>query len=858
MTASHPAIPPQKRLLAHTSWPMRLSLLLLVLFSFGLHIWRIDAKSIWWDESLSLARARESIPFIVSNRIDLPGSSSTDLHPPLYFLLLHVMLRFSGESDLVLRFPSAAFAALLVPLLYAMGVRLRGPRAGLLGALFGALSPFYLWYAQEARMYTMVAALGLASVYSLWRACTEQKQSWGLAFGLAAAAAMATQYLFALVILCEALLGYLLWPRLSATKLAPGSRGIGRRRVTLFWGVGILLLVLVPLSVKVVGLALWPKAGRWYVPLGIMLRDALNSFSLGLSVELGEVWPLDVVFLGVYLVGLASLWHRPADIVSGAEGRATWRARSAGLVVLLAYILLPILGMWLFSLYAPIYMGSRYVMMCSPALYLGLGIGLDALAGWKRAVAASLAVMLIASMGLSVYRYFHDERYRTKEDHRSAAQYVEANERPRDVIVVTAPENITAFTHYYQGSLPVVGVPRVSLTGGPDPGQLADDLAALAGSYDRLWLVHCRTMFSDPEDLVTKWLDSHTMRLEHRVLSGYGSLVTINAYLPISPIVPCPASPQRSVGSFEGRLLLVDYRLHYVDPGGQVHEVPAQEARNASVSLSPADEGAIAAGRVVSTLSFWQPLKQLDVYKTSLRLVDAQGAVWAQYDREPFMTLPTSAWPLDAQVKSESGLLIPFGTPPGAYHLQLWLYEASNGRALTFREDATGAERAFVDLGQVTVGRARRRFYVREFVPASAERAPWVTVFGENVELLAWDMAPRTLKAGQPLELHFYWRARKSALPECDLVLNWEDPQGRIWRATHHSLTGTEYATSRWQKGDLVRGLLRVIVPAEAPPGRYTLHLLVFARQSQRFLWLRQGIVPFAGHNLQIARITVE
>ena len=54
----------------------RLVLLALILAAFGLRMWRLDAKSIWWDESLSLHRAQGSLGYILSNRIALAGADS--------------------------------------------------------------------------------------------------------------------------------------------------------------------------------------------------------------------------------------------------------------------------------------------------------------------------------------------------------------------------------------------------------------------------------------------------------------------------------------------------------------------------------------------------------------------------------------------------------------------------------------------------------------------------------------------------------------------------------------------------------------------------------------------------------------
>jgi len=838
---------------------LRLFLLVLLLCSFGLHLWRLDAKSIWWDESLSLLRARGNVPYILSNRIDLPGSSTVDLHPPLYFLLLHILIRIGGESDFVLRFLSVAFAALIVPLLYAMGVRLRGPRAGLIAAFFGALSPFYLWYAQEARMYTMVTALGLASFYFLWRACTERKQLWGLAFGLAAAAAVATQYLSVLLLVCEGFLGYFLWVRRSAPSprqdgaqaptASPGAKR--QRRSALYWGLAILLAILLPLTYRIVTLALWPKAGRWYVPLPIMLRDALNSFSLGISVELGEVWAFDVVFLLVYLVGVISLWRRPPKIMPGEGPGLVWQARGAGLVVLVAYILIPVLVMWLYSFFAPLYMGSRYVIMCSPAFYLGLGIGIDAVAHWRRALAVFLGMILVAGMCLSIYRYFNAPRYRNKEDYRSAAQYVEANEHIHDAILVTAPENIIAFTHYYQGKLPVIPVPSVSLSGGLDPTQVAEDLAALASSYERLWLVHCRTMFSDPKELVSQWLNNHAHRLEQRVLPGYGSFVTLTAYLPRWPVEPVEARISEPLGSFGSQVRLVTYTLRYADASGQAHQISPQEATHLTQNPIPA-------GGVVSVVLLWQPLDNLGVYKTSLRLVDSQGTIWAQRDRLPFERLPTSEWPVGARIRHEADLPVPIGTPRGTYRLELWLYEADNGRSLSFSDHNTRHEQPFLDLGQVSVGACKRRYSVQEFVPHEAQAVGCTTIFGGKLELLAFELAPGSARAGETVELRLYWRARKAVTQGCELVLNWEDAQGRIWRTTRHTLTGGDSVARDLQAGELVRGLLKLPTPGDAPRGPIKLHLLVFSHDEERFLWLRRGLLPYAGRDLELPAIRVE
>ncbi|MFH1086811.1 MAG: glycosyltransferase family 39 protein, partial [Chloroflexota bacterium] len=274
------------------AWRPQLALLAITLGAFALFTWRLDAKSIWWDESLSLYRAQRSVSYILSNRIDFPGASTVDLHPPLYFLLLRGITQTWGESDWILRFPSALWATLTVPLLYAMGRRLRGPRAGLAAALLGALSPFLLWYAQEARMYTMVTALGLGAAYCLWRAAGERRLRWALGCVAASAAAMSTQYLYALLLGMHALLAATRWPRLNPLRRHANHR---RRDAILLAALGAAMIVMVATGRVAVERALGPHAGRNYLPLYLMLRDAVNSFTVGLSMSLRQAWPLDLL-----------------------------------------------------------------------------------------------------------------------------------------------------------------------------------------------------------------------------------------------------------------------------------------------------------------------------------------------------------------------------------------------------------------------------------------------------------------------------------------------------------------------------------------------------------------------------------
>jgi len=147
---------PQTR---HT-WAIRLALLGITLLALALRLWHLSGQSLGYDEGYSIALARQSLGAIAAQ-------TAADIQPPLYYDLLHFWMQLFGSSEAAVRSLSLLFGLLTVPLLYALGRRLFGPATGLLAALLGAISPFWIWYAQEARNYTLVTFLGVLSSYLL-------------------------------------------------------------------------------------------------------------------------------------------------------------------------------------------------------------------------------------------------------------------------------------------------------------------------------------------------------------------------------------------------------------------------------------------------------------------------------------------------------------------------------------------------------------------------------------------------------------------------------------------------------------------------------------------------------------------
>ena len=257
----------------------RLLLLGLILLAFLRLTWQLDAKALWWDESLTLQRAESSWwPLLNATLLHKDGISefpTTDQHPFFFFVVTSILIRFAGISEFALRLPAVMAATLLVPLVWVMASAMRrdrivAPSAPVWGALFAAVSPVYLWYGQEARPYALWAALALLSTYCLWRA-TRANSIWTAAYLFFLVLFLTTQYYALFLVPLHALM---VWGRLIQTKPRTANLLLGAVAIATI-GVGAL-----------VGWYLLSRTGGEnfdQIPITILLPDLLNAYSPGVE-----------------------------------------------------------------------------------------------------------------------------------------------------------------------------------------------------------------------------------------------------------------------------------------------------------------------------------------------------------------------------------------------------------------------------------------------------------------------------------------------------------------------------------------------------------------------------------------------
>ncbi len=592
----------------------RALLLALILVAFLRVTAGLDAKNLWWDESLSLQRAESGLVDLVTGRLEMRDGLSTfdtyDQHPFFFFLLLGGLVRLAGNSEFVLRFVSAMAATALVPVVGAWARRLtrRGamsPGTALWAAGVAAVHPFFLWYGQEARPYALWALLALVSTYALARAL-EDGRPWWTGYGVTVAMFLTSHYYAVFLLPVH---GLMLLAKLWRTRRTKALAALG---AALAVGAGVAVFAYWTIVLRGGGGGNFPE-----VAWSILFPDLLNAFSLGLSVDISRVWPLDLVFAAVALIGAAAC----------LRNRSAWAA-DGWLPV--ALVLGPVAALLVALLVYPAYMNARHMSLIGGGLILLLGAGLAWLGQRRRWLPVLPALLMAGGMGVSTINYFTLEEY-AKDDYDSLAAFVSKRLTVGDVVLVKPPFAWRIFDYY----LPLAAIDAARADGAPVAhyaaplmyhtwGETEAQLDAWAHEYRRVWLVLSNTHpYQDPKRHTEAWMDDNLFRVQETIFFSHSSLAAM-LYLsevPVTTGLP-PELAQGVDGRFGDLIRLVGVEV------GAIH----------------------AAGLGVPVTLYWQTLATTpDRYKYILRLeeIGDDGAVReiAMTEREPYEgAIPTIFW----------------------------------------------------------------------------------------------------------------------------------------------------------------------------------------------------------------------
>ncbi|MCY4073339.1 MAG: glycosyltransferase family 39 protein [Chloroflexi bacterium] len=482
----------------------------LLLLAFSLRILDAGNWSVRFDEALSVWEAQMGF-------LEMTEFTARDVHPPLYFWILHIWLRLVGSSEFAVRSLSIFCGTLSTLTIYSLTWQLSKSKiAAILAMLLVTLSPFHIHWSQDARMYALTMFCAGIAVYAHWR-------GWNRMLALGGIGMVLSHYFGVIVV------GVLILHRLFHYR--------EHRRGNRPWIIAIafILVVIMVWGVYAIGLIRKDPGFATFDP-AFTFQLMVTLFTFGEPNFLYSHFPYILVVTAIFFVGLALNWHE--------------HRRATSLVVFGA-ALSPIFIALLALPFVPVHVNSlqeRHFAIFSPFVFTGYGIGFLALLRRRRLTWVGIitcAGLLVLYTVLTAER--RDEHY-FKDDYRTMMAAVAALTDADDtVFYISGGRKPVIYYHLervgydvpknaHAELVNVKGIPRSSHQ------DVSATMEWIFAGIDRFWLIEIEAHLDEPLDAPLQWIKDNFFRIYHipvawNAISLYSSDET-DSVAEIDTIVP--------------------------------------------------------------------------------------------------------------------------------------------------------------------------------------------------------------------------------------------------------------------------------------------------------------------------------
>lgn len=750
-----------------------------IFFGFALRLYRIGDQSVWWDEAYSVHVAQEGLPAV----LELPGSIAWN-HPPLHYGLLAGWTRLAGSSELSIRYLSLLFGVLLLAVVYRVARRLFDRPTALAATAVTALSPLYVVYSQEARVYALLPLLYLLLLDALHRLTAGDRVApprlW-LQLAVVETLLLYSHFIAALGVLYANLFLLAVWLR--------------RRRLSLRAWIGSQALVAALFAPW-----LWNVARHWdYVRSQIGVREwsaappdaatfawRIWRFTATGNLAAAEGRPL--LAAGAAILALTGI------LASLLAGLSDFQRRRTGAMLL--HGLAPLafcFGLWQVWPQAQ----PRYTLVFSIPLFLVAGRALAALLAGRiaqRLAGALLAASLALTFGAGLGVQYFDARFH-KDDARGVAAYLAETAAAADVILVGPDDYSVAY--YYRGPA------TVTMARDEPRADRVQHLRQVTAGKQRLFLVHWQPSKADLHGLRPFLLERAGQLATWRDFRG----LDVRGYELAGPTGSLPSLTEAQARF--GPLLLT----------GAFYEPTATNDGAVAVALR------------------WRLVEPATApYKIVVALTDAQGQRLSSAD---VLLLdeagqPTSLWPVGLETVNFYVVPLPVGAPPLPHRLTVGVYEAGTLARLPLLDAAGQSLGQDWTLGEVALVRGQHleRDPYHTWAGAPWETPPMAGV-AEGLLLERFAVSPRAALPGGQVTVLLRWRAEGASRPAVAPLLRLAQ-DNQVWAEVGSPLLAETYPPDRWAAGEVVVERRTLLYPPRRGPADLSL------AAGDRLVWLGQ------------------
>jgi len=405
----------------------------------GLAIRFVVPRGLWLDEATSVFQARMSFGGMIDNL------RTTDVHPPLYFSVLWVAVRWFGSGTLAVRVPSILAGTLVVPMLYLLGKEAYGRRTGVVAAVFGSVAPLLVWYSQEARMYALMTLFGVVAMWAQVRIVKRGGRWIWVVYAAASIALGWTQYFGLLQVAVQQLA--FLWVIFARHRRGEPVRGLVIGWAVSAAAIAVWLAPLLPFAYQ--QYLVNQTAGKGFGgPQQVGRATSLSGTRLSVYAAIANViWAVWGYQPNSSMVLLAALW--PLGVLFALVLLGRRRQWSTSLLV--AAVVVPGVTMFALGLVKRDLFDIRYLSTTVPLLVVLLARFVAAVPRRVVGVVVASGVLLGTLVVGLVDQQYNGTNPRTY-DFRGALAAVEARAEPGDLVVYD-PSDLREVVGYYGADL---------------------------------------------------------------------------------------------------------------------------------------------------------------------------------------------------------------------------------------------------------------------------------------------------------------------------------------------------------------------------------------------------------------------
>ena len=390
----------------------------MIVLGFALRLLQLDQQSLWFDEIVIISIAKlpllEGLDSLLQQGIQLT---------PLDHWVIKLWLTV-GDTDWLVRFPALFFGVLAIPLTYVLGRCMLNHRVGLFAAALVTINPFYIWYSQEARGYSLLAVAATGAMIS-FHSLLNGRNGWNttryiifnmLGFGTHYFMLLLPTVQFLFIIL-QFKVYYPYFRKWVFIHVVSGTI-----LLSWFW------FVVTRGQFTV---------GTGWIPNPDLLDPLLTLWNFMLGYR-EEITPLVIVSLAVLALVLL------LGIIYARRFKPLNQ-------LLLIWLFVPLILVWLFSQGQRSFYVDRYFLVITSALFLLLAIGVTELASQPARLTLTVALFLVTLTGLS--QIYLNRTYFSKDDWRGAANLLAQQAQPGDGLVTCTDGYRLALDYYDLGKL---------------------------------------------------------------------------------------------------------------------------------------------------------------------------------------------------------------------------------------------------------------------------------------------------------------------------------------------------------------------------------------------------------------------